>query len=251
MFSLSIMKNLAYPLDFGFKILAVAAWAAFMVIFAQVIYGRFDQVAGFNYEQILIITGSIILVDGLSWITCWAGLSELRRTAERGDFDFILIKPMDSQFLQTVARVDLEDVSKIPVGLFLVVSSLLKLDFDFSLANILMYVIMLINGLVIFYSFVLAASTLCFWFIKSEGQWQIMNTFMTLGRYPADIYRGAAKFLFTFIFPVAFLATVPTKILTRPIDWFWVLASCALAAVFFIGSRKIWLVGVRKYSSVG
>lgn len=222
-----------------------------MVVFAKIIYGRFDNVAGFNYEEILIMTGSIILIDGLAWVMFWAGLNELQRKVEKGTFDFILIKPIDTQFLQTISRVDLEDLSKIPVGLFLIISNLLKINFDFSLTNILMYVVMLVSGLVILYSFILIVSTFCFWFVKSEGQWHIMNTFITLGRYPTDIYQGVAKFIFTFIFPVAFLATVPTKVLTRPIDWILVLASCAVAIVFFVLSRGAWVAGIRKYSSVG
>lgn len=251
MFSLSAMKNLAYPLDFALKVVGVGVWVAFIVVFARIIYGRFDSVAGFNYEEILIITGSIMLVDGLAWVIFWGGLNELRRGVEKGTFDFVVIKPIDAQFLQTVSRVDLEDVSKLAVGLFLIISNLLKINFDFSAANVLMYVIMLINGLIIFYSFVVVSSTLCFWFVKSEGQWHIMNTFMILGRYPTDIYQGAAKFIFTFVFPIAFLATVPTKVLARPIDWILVLTSSLVAIMFFVLSRKLWVIGIKKYSSVG
>lgn len=251
MVMLTAMKKMAYPFNFLLMVSSVVLSIFFILLFADVIYKQIDSIAGLRYEQILILIGSYLLMDGFSWLTFWGGLSELRRNINNGTFDFVVVKPIDSQFFQTIARVDLEDVAKLVIGLFLIISNALKLQFDFSFANIILYILLLVNGWVIFYSFSSIAFSVVFWVNKADSQWRFINTFLHMSQYPTDIYKGVVKVIFTFLIPLAFLATAPTKILTRPIDWLLVSLSFTVAAIFFIIARLVWTAGLKKYSSAG
>jgi len=49
--------------------------------------------------------------------------------------------------------------------------------------------------------------------------------------------------------PLAFLATVPAKILVYGFDWILVVGSFLVAGIFLWISRRFWLWGISKYTS--
>jgi len=247
--ALSTMKKMAYPLNLSLIIIALTVGVAITLLFADIIYKKFNGIAGLQYEQILVIIGIAMIVDGCSWMIFWRGLAELPRLIHNGKFDFVLTRPIDTQFSQAITSIDIEDLSKVFVGLFIVIQNTATLEI--SGISILFFIISMLNSLVIIYSISCIGSCVCFWFVKFEGNWRITNTMLELSKYPTDIYQGMAKLVFTFVFPIAFLATVPAKILTNPFHWSLILGSTLTAIVFFAIARKMWFIGLRKYSSCG
>ena len=55
--------------------------------------------------------------------------------------------------------------------------------------------------------------------------------------------------LFTFVLPVAFLTTIPAKVLLDSAGTPMLLAGLGLAVVFFAAARSFWLFALRFYTS--
>jgi len=51
------------------------------------------------------------------------------------------------------------------------------------------------------------------------------------------------------VIPIGLITTVPAEVLMGIFDWKWIGASLGFAISLFIISRKIFLLGLRSYSS--
>ena len=72
---------------------------------------------------------------------------------------------------------------------------------------------------------------------------------METARYPGDIFRGVGKIIFTFIIPIAIIATVPASILTGRIEWRFALVSLLIGVTFLSVGLLVWRKSIEHYSS--
>jgi ABC-2 type transport system permease protein len=97
-----------------------------------------------------------------------------------------------------------------------------------------------------------AAAATCFWIQHSGYVMVIMFRFKDYAKYPASIFDGIFKIVFTFIIPIAFIAYYPALVILRP-DEVPLLSTLSpfIGAFFFWLSYKFWMYGARKYSGTG
>ena len=247
----NFMTTAAYKQNFILMTVAVAIVMAFNIIFLKVIFGYINNIAGWNYYELLIVIGSVMVVEGILWIF-GARMGALGQSIRQGTLDGLLVKPADTQFLISFWNCDHEDVPRVMIGGLLVyygVSSL-NLDIQTALINLFFYLILLINAVVVAYSLTLILKTMYFWTIVDYSLHSLIEAISQISKYPTDIFTSFyLRSLFTILLPLAFIATVPAKVLARGFDWWLVLGSCAMAIIFFTFSRKLWLFALKHYQS--
>jgi ABC-2 type transport system permease protein len=69
-----------------------------------------------------------------------------------------------------------------------------------------------------------------------------------LGRYPGDVYAKPVRLLFTYVLPVALIATVPARALLRPVDPSTVFAALGTSAVAVLLATVVWRQGLKRYT---
>src|SRR3712207_720670 len=70
------------------------------------------------------------------------------------------------------------------------------------------------------------------------------------GRYPVDIYRQPLRALLTYVVPVAFISTVPARVLTRGSEPVWLFAGLIVGCGAILLVHVVWNAGLRRYTSV-
>lgn len=245
-----LMQRMAFKENFFFLSIAVFLQLVLIVTFAKVIFGFFDNIAGWSFEQVMVIIASYVIIEGLLWATC-GYLSGMDDNIRRGRLDQFLVKPIDVQFSISVGRADPEDWIRVITGFILLFVSIQGLGFSSGfLLNLLFYLITMINSLLIIYGLLLAVKTLLFWLINAHSLRYLVENVTRMSQYPTDIFfHRSVRILFSTVIPIAFIATVPAKILIHGPKLDLIFYSCLLAVVFFIGSRKFFLYGLKHYSS--
>lgn len=247
---INFVERTAFRLGFFLMAFAVFLQLFFNLFFIKIIFGWVQNIHGWNYYEALLVVGTVLLIDGLMW-TSFAYMHILGQHIKRGTLDSLIIKPMDCQFLVSVYRGDLEDAVRIVTGLGVIIFALTNLG-SFSwqfLPNIFWYLILVASALLIIYSISIMLTSIKFWTIESAGI-QVADTVVRVSQYPTDIFSGKiAHFIVSFIFPLAFIATIPAKVLIHGFAWQLVGESFLVALVFFWISRNIWKFGLSKYSS--
>lgn len=246
---LKLMKRMAYKKSFVFSLFAVTLNMVLNYIFINVSFGYFNNLAGWTYYQMLAIIGIYMIIEGMMWVFM-GQLNGVSNFISEGTLDGIILKPIDSQFLVSFFNGDIEDFVRIFSG-SLLVSLAINNTIGWNISHIFLFVLLLINGFVVLYSINFIVRCFSVWLINGTGLWVLIERITSNSQYPVDIYyHKIVRGLFTFVIPIAFVATVPAKILTNVvIDYKLVLISFLMCALFFTISRLFWKFSLKHYSS--
>jgi ABC-2 type transport system permease protein len=245
----SLVREMEFRANFWAKVLFNLLWLGFFLLTLKIIYRHTEAIAGWREPEALVLAATLYFLDALITTLFYFGLSELPTMVRQGTLDFVLVKPVDSQFWLSLRRVNLDQLGSLLVAVLLGIYALLSLGYVPSWANILLYLGMIGMGGLIFYSFHFMMMTLSIWLVRVENLWVLSEVFAQIGRFPTDVFDAVLRRLFTYVLPVAFLATIPAKALLGKASGAFLLFAAAWAFSFFVASRLFWRFALRSYTS--
>jgi ABC-2 type transport system permease protein len=203
--------------------------------------------AGWSWPAALIVVGMFTLLQGFSATILAPNLNRIVRHVQDGTLDFILLKPIRSQFWLSTHTFSPWGVPDLLFGSIIIgyAGGQLGLKFfDYLLSGV-----SLVFSLVILYSlwFLLGATSI--WFVKIYNVTEVLRGLLEAGRYPIAAYPAAYRFFFTFIVPIVFLTTVPAAALLGRGQIPWLIGAVFLAAALFTTSTWFWRFALRFYTS--
>ena len=136
----------------------------------------------------------------------------------------------------------------IALGVGVIVLALWRLGAAVGWGQAALFVLMLMCGGAIVYSFLLMLSTCVFWFVRIDNILVVFQSMYEAGRWPVSIYPAWLRYSLTFLVPVAFAITVPAEALAGRLAPATALGALALTLTLLGASRWFWRVGVRRYS---
>ena len=246
---INLQKAMAYPKMFWFFFFLVVLESLTVYIALDIVFRHVTGIAGWSYHEMLVLTGIFMLSNGFSWIFFKAGVSRLDLAINQGDLDGYLVKPIDTQFLVTVMRQDIEDAGRSVVGVFVLIAGLKGIHPSPGLVQWMLFFFTFLAGEIVLYSVMFSLKCISFKSIQGWASNAISWRFHDLARYPTDIYRGGFRMLFTFVFPLVFVTTVPTQALTGQLTVPFFVGSLVTAVLSFAISRTIWKRALRTYAS--
>ncbi len=245
----SVVREMEFRANFWAKMLYNALWLGFFLATLKIIYRHTDAVAGWTESEALMLAATLYFIDALIATLFYYGLSELPTMVRQGTLDFVLFKPVDSQFWISLRRINLDQLGSLGVAIVLGVYALFQLDYLPSLLNLALYLGMVFTGVLIFYSFHLMMMTLSIWLVRVENLWVLSDVFTQIGRFPTDVFETLLRRVFTYVLPIAFLATIPTKALLGKASAEFLGFAAVWALVFFVAGRVFWRYALRSYTS--
>jgi ABC-2 type transport system permease protein len=182
--------------------------------------------------------------------------SELIRT---GSLDFALLKPIDTQFLVSLQRIDWSSLGNLVFGLVLIVYASLKLQQAPGPLAIGLYLVYVVCGVAILYSLMMSLAASSVWLGRNQNLYDFWFYITNFSRYPREIYRGKygdpLRWFFTFIIPVLLVINVPARFLVRSLrpqtaqDWLLPAFALVAAVASFAASRWIFNRALVRYRS--
>jgi ABC-2 type transport system permease protein len=202
---------------------------------------------GWSWEQALIVLGIFTLFQGFVGTFLSPNLNKIVLHIQQGTLDFVLLKPISSQFWLSTYTLSPSGIPDLLFGIILIAYAGLRLGL--SLPNYFFSLVPLCFGFIILYSlwFMLGATSI--WFVKIYNVTEVLRGLLEAGRFPMAAYPVAYRFFFTFVIPVAFLTTVPAEALLGRSEMIWTLAAGFLAFILFLASRAFWRFALRFYTS--
>ncbi|HCS55306.1 ABC-2 family transporter protein [Rubinisphaera sp.] len=252
----SIVRELSFRSNFLITIITRGFWFAAQLILFEIIYQNVNTIADWNRAEYFgfMATGMLInaIIESLFMPNC-ANFSELIRT---GNLDFVLLKPIDTQFLISIEKINLAMMNQILLSGALLAYSLANLDRSIGFVNVLMYLLLVAVGVIFFYCLMITLASTSVWFGRNQGLYDFWFYVTVFARYPQQIYTGGAlaesiRVLFSFVLPILLVVTVPAQILVnKALEPSWIaLWSVMMTAIFFVVSRRVFLWSIGKYRS--
>jgi ABC-2 type transport system permease protein len=247
-FRVSVMGELAYRTNFFMQLFQSLLELGTAIAGLYVIFAHTDTLGGWRPDEVLVLVGIYILAGGIIGLIIQPGMENLIDQVRQGTLDFTLTKPEDAQLLISVQRFEIWKLIDVGLGAAVLTTALIRLGAQIGLWPACQFILMLLTGAVIIYSFWLILASLSFWFVRVENILMVFQSMYEAGRWPISLYPRWLRFALTFIIPVAFATTVPAMALTGRLNISTMLGALASAMLLALLSRAFWRMGLRHYS---
>jgi ABC-2 type transport system permease protein len=247
----SFLQAAQYRVDFLLGLLLSACWTAAALVPLLVVYERRPTLGGWTRDEALLVVGFFTLLKGAIQGVIEPSVTNTVEHLRKGTLDFLLLKPVDAEFLVSTTRLQPWRATDSVGGLALIVWGLYATGRIPGLDGILGTVALVSAALAILHSLWVLVVALAFVTVKVDNLTFLLGSVYDAARWPSSVWRGALAWVFTLIIPLTVMTTWPALAVLGRLDLARGVAALALAAVFVVVSRAVWSRAIRGYTSAG
>ena len=206
-------------------------------------------IGGWEFEEALIIQGIYTVLNGITNTWFNPNLTEIVKHIREGTLDFVLLKPIDSQFFISLKKINPSGILEIILGFSLLVFCIKLNQINLSLSLLTLSFTTLFCSICILYSLWFFISTTTIWFVKTWNATEVLRSFLYIGRFPLNSFSFSLRIFFSVFIPIAFITTIPSEVYLGLSQSWKILLEVIVAIIFLLTSRKFWLFALKFYSS--
>ncbi|HTN51437.1 MAG TPA: ABC-2 family transporter protein [Anaeromyxobacter sp.] len=245
----SLQTSLQYRVEFLVEGALALFWTGWSLVPLLVVFGSREQVAGWTFPEALVVMGWFTLVKGVLEGAVNPSLTAVVEHIRKGTLDFVLLKPADAQFLVSTAKFEPWRIVDVLGGLVIFAVAFHRLGRVPTPGSVALGAVMLGAATVILYSLWILVVSAAFFVVKIDNLSFLFVSIYDAARWPASVFRGALRFLFTFVVPLAVLTTFPAEALLGRMGPGRAVAVVAGALAFSFGARVVWKRSIARYTS--
>jgi ABC-2 type transport system permease protein len=248
-FRACIVMELEYRAHFWANVVQTLMQLGIVLLTLSLFFAHTRAIGGWSFWEVLVLLGVFTTLSGFVEFFLRPNLGKMVEYIQQGTLDFVLTKPVDSQFFISFRYFAFFKGIDVLLGLATIGAGLAIGGQTPGAAALLYFGALLLAALAIIYSIWLALMTTAFWFVRVDNLHMFFHSFFEAGRYPVTVYRPWLRFLLTYVVPIAFITTVPSASLTGRLDA-GSAGSALVAAAFFLAlTRWFWRRALRYYTS--
>ncbi len=245
----SFLVELEYRANFVGRVLVGLFWVGVTVLSTTVFFAHTDNIGGWDFNQVLVITGLFTLMGGIIQALLQPNVQKIIEMVRLGTLDFVLTKPVNSQFLASLRYSQVFSAVDVLSGSAIVLVALSRMGYAPDGLSVLKFALMFAMAVLIVYSIWTVMATLSFWFVKVGNLSELFNSVWDTGRFPVNTFSGVLRILLTVVVPIAFITTFPAQAVLGRLDEATLAGAVAMGALMFGFSVWFWRYAVRSYSS--
>jgi ABC-2 type transport system permease protein len=242
------MNEMQYRANFVVQIFQAMVALGTGLVALGLIFSHTKTLDGWTGPQLLAVMGIYTIIGAVVASIIQPNMQQLMDDIQRGNFDYVLTKPVDAQVMASVRQVQIWQAVDLLTGLIVLGIALSRIGSQIGLLETLGFLTMILLGAVLIYCFWLILTTVAFWVVRLDQIVDLFEGVFAAGRYPVGIYPFWLRFGLTFLVPVAFAVTVPAEAVTGRLTWETVLGAIGLTVLFLAFARILWRLGLRRYS---
>ena len=220
----------------------------FFLLLILALFRHTGTVAGYTKYEVILFYLTFNLIDVLAQ-ALFRGIYLFRFDILRGNFDFVLSKPVNALFYSLSRLTDLLDTIFLVPIVALIAYAMAHLPAPPSLSGVLLYAAFVGMGMLIVLGIHILSASITIWKRESENFIWLYRDAMTVGRFPPEIYAPAVQLLFIFVIPIITIIGFPVKVLLHALSGTWMLFMLIYTVLFFWCSLALWRKALRSYSS--
>lgn len=245
----SFSKAMEFRIDFTFRIFMDIMYNIVNIGLFKVLFLHAGTIAGWNEPQMMIFISCFLVVDAANMTIFSTNMWWLPYYVNRGDLDYYLIRPVSPLFFLSLREFSANSFVNLLIALSIFVYALVTYPFAVKMPQLLLLLMMLINGTLIYFCIQMLMIIPVFWTQSSRG---FIDLFYTLGlamERPDRIFRGWLRALFTVIIPFSLIASFPARFFIEGIDPSGLTHLILVTTGLWVGMLLAWRAGLRNYSS--
>ena len=256
----SLVREMSFRANFIIEIISALSWMGMYLGFYILIFEYTPSIGAgadaWGKYEFFIFLGTTLFINSVVEAFFMPNTEELSELIRTGGLDFALLKPIDTQFLVSLQRVDWSSLANFLFAFTLVCYSFVQLGYAPSLVQILLYVVYMGCGVGILYSLMITLSATSIWLGRNQTLYDFWFYITNFSRYPMEIYSGPVggwlRWGFTFVLPILIVVNVPARMLAKPLSpeyAYLALFALVATAASLVASRWVFQRALLSYRS--
>jgi ABC-2 type transport system permease protein len=245
----SMLGGMQYRADFAIEGVMAIYWIAWNLVPLLVLYDRRATVAGWDFPSALLVIAWFTALRGLLEGAINPSLVDVTERIRTGTFDYVLLKPADTQFLVSTARFAPWRLLDVLGGLGLAIAAFVMRGAPPAPGDALLCLGLLLSAALVLYSLWICVVSASFWVVKLDNLVHLFDALFDAARWPVQVFRGVWRFVFTFVLPLALMTTYPAMAALGRLEATVALRALGGALGFALLARLLWTRAIRSYTS--
>jgi len=243
----SLAARMEYRTAFLLAFLEAALEAAGKLFGVYLFYSNGFDLGGWRWQEALLVLGLASLLDAFFISVFNPNLRRISEMVQNGTLDFVLLKPVDSQFWMSTQQFAAVGLPFLLVSLGLIVYA--GVASGLNATSWLLLVLGAVAALTLAYAVAFLFATTSIWFVKIFNVVFFLNSIVWTGQYPVQAYSRFFKYFLTFVLPVYFMTTAPAEVALGRLSFAWLFAVIGVSLGILALSSAFWRFALRYYAS--
>jgi ABC-2 type transport system permease protein len=253
----SLIRDMTFRTNFIIEAISSVSWMIMNLGFYTLVYQYTPNLGGWSKYEFFVFIATTMFINSLVQAFFMPNMQELSELVRTGGLDFALLKPIDTQFLVSLQRVNWSSLGNFFVAALLLCYALPRIEgLQLSVWQLVLYPLYVVLGVLILYSVMVGLAATSIWLGRNQSLYDFWFYITNFSRYPMEIYQGTygtpLRLIFTYLVPILVVINVPARLLAKPLgaEQAW-LASFAVVATLLclLGSRWIFKRALWSYRS--
>lgn len=245
----SVIREMEFRGNFFLGIVRQASWLAAFLFMIEIIFQNTQTLSGWSKPEVIIILALSRIIEGMLDTFFSRNIAMFPQSVQQGQFDFILTKPLPAQLAVAFQNFYIYNLGSVIGGFILFTYGIWNLQHTPGPLAWLLFFLVIAAGVIIFYSLLILAATLVFYFERLEALWGFMTLVTEPLTVPFDIFPRAPRLVLTYLLPIAFIVFVPAQAITGKLALWQVPTAIIISVIFLILANLAWRAGLRRYTS--
>jgi ABC-2 type transport system permease protein len=260
----SLVRDMMFPANFIIETLSSFGWVMMNVGFYLLIFEYTSQIGAGGEEggawdkhQFFVFIATSMFINSIVQMFFMTNADEFSELIRTGGLDFALLKPIDTQFLISLRKIEWSSLANFVVAAVLMAYALPRVEgLELTPLRVVLYLVYVAGGIVILYSLTIVLAAASVWLGRNTSIYDFWFYITTFSRYPMEIYQGPIggwlRWGFTFLLPILIVVNVPARMLAKPLqsEYWWLAVFAVLAtALSFVVSRWVFQRALLSYRS--
>jgi ABC-2 type transport system permease protein len=264
----SLVRDMMFRANFLIEAVSSLSWAIMNIGLYWIIFEHTNSIGlntGWGKYEFFVFMGTTWIINSIMQAFFMPNSEEFSELIRTGGLDFAMLKPIDTQFLISLRKVNWSSLANLLLGGALLAISLTNLanrpddPWRFQPSILILYPLYIACGVAILYSLMICLAATSVWLGRNQTLYDFWFYITNFSRYPMEIYsRGwglPLMLIFTFVIPVLIVVNVPARLLAQPLtpraSWEWPLAAFTLfaTAMSLLFSRWVFQKALLSYRS--
>ena len=226
----SLVRDMMFPANFLIETISSFGWVMMNIGFYLLIFEYTDQIgagsdagSAWDKHQFFVFIATSMFINSIVQMFFMTNADEFSELIRTGGLDFALLKPIDTQFLVSLRRIEWASIANFIVASMLMAYALPRIQgVDLTVWKIILYVVYVLFGIAILYSLTIVLAAASVWLGRNTSIYDFWFYITTFSRYPMEIYQGPIgnwlRGIFTFVLPILIVVNVPARMLAKPLQ---------------------------------
>lgn len=127
----SLIREMTFRVNFLVQCISATSWTLMNIGFYIIVFKHTDSIGkdtGWQQDEFFLFLGTTWLINSLVQTFFMPNVQDFSELIRTGNLDFVLVKPIDTQFLISFQRMEWSSLSNFVLGLVLLIVSLVHLS---------------------------------------------------------------------------------------------------------------------------